>query len=340
MDTISNTDVKIISEDSIYFVVNKNIFKDRLQIASSFHIDGSVWIREDKSIEIINVQDIRIKIIIPIITTNITSFPCNITFILNYDVKDNSLKNIECDNVIVIYSRENKEIKICGINNKTVRYRPNKLIESVSQIKPTVEESQDFEYSFEEDNKLFDKKELLLQEKIDECEVKVQCSFTDIYKLDTSSENFYHSINIQDYSHCIGSFVLTFVELTSFINKTYNIKTNKILFEKQHLEKSLNILSVNRISGHRNLMTLTLINNTEDFNAFELDSKYFEKLKGINVAITNNKKKDKKIYNELIFDIIKRDDEISGISVRPNNILENTKHNSQECFFIFIPVLN
>lgn len=375
-----------LKPDDIYFIVNKNILKDRLQIASAFHIDGSIWVRDKKSIELINILDIKIKLIIPILSTN-ADLDVSTNFIINYDIKDNSLKNIDCEHIIIIYSKDINSIRVGGVNNKVIQFKPNKLLESKSHNITSTIDSNNEEYSFYEDNK----EVLMLDqtpkvEDLSEKDIVIENTFIDTYKIDSSKQKLYHTININDYSNCIGSFMMTFIELTSFINKISNSKVNKIRFEyievqrkkkhtltqnegllspeqcegsrrpeqsegsqmtrdtegTQRLEekntKFVKMISSNNITQNVNIMKLTLINSTEIFEQFEIDNKNLEKLKGINVAITNNKKKDKKIYNQIIFDIIKKNDKIIGISIRPNNIPETNSHNSSGCFFIFIPV--
>lgn len=332
-----------IGDNDYFFLINRNYLKDRIHIASSFHKDGTLWSNGGDYVEIINNQNIKVKIIIPIMKTNIgintpRDKPKPVKhFYFNYNMIMSSVKNMDCEDILLIYTDDGDKIKIYGVNTHSITVN-NPSVANITSISAKEDDDHDY-YNFNEEEEY---NTTPVQDSIvstlENYNVLIKTHFVDSITVDKECKGIYHTIDISSYKDIIGTFVLSFQDLIFFINKLNTSKINKVAISL--VGNNVELCGISKHNGCDNIIKSTYINTKNvSFDEFNIDVKILELFKGINVAITNNKKKDKKIYNHLIFNVVRKRDSVYGLNVKPNNIKDTSHFSSSDCFFIFIPSL-
>lgn len=314
--------------EEYYFRFDKNTLKNRLHIASAFHKDCTLWSNGKGFVELVNNQDVKICIRLPVKETNVKDEIKN--FFLHYNIESQSLKGITTDDIVLIYSNTGDLLKVTGYSTKGVTIKKNNYIESISHKEINDNDPLD---NCDEYNDVIIEDELHTTNTLE----MIKSTFTDIYPIENPDTRIYHTISINQYIDKIGMFVISFQDFINFINKANASKCSKIkVYYRTNIIELVAFGTINLIT---NTLKLSYIKNKEfTFDSFDVDIKFIEPLKSINIAMTNNKKKDKKIYNDILFEIIKKDNKIIGLNIKPNNIKqEENDYLTPECFFIFIP---
>jgi len=210
-------------------------------------------------------------------------------FYFNYTIKAQSLKAVDYSVIILIYSNNCLQMKICGYSYKDISIPKNNYTESISErylvkTASNIDELYDYvdEYYVKETKK-FDIGDT----------IKTNTYFIDTYPID-DIKMIPHTIVINEYTNAIGSFSLGFQDLINFINKINSSKCSKVKFNfrmDDHIE--LSAFSTTTFTTNNLVISFT---KYEDFpfETFDIDSKFLESLRSINVAMSNNKKKIKK----------------------------------------------
>lgn len=312
------------TENEFYFIFDKEILKERLHIASCFHKNGTLWSCGSNYVELINNQAIKVRIIIPIISSNIPKGTIK-KFPLPYSIKNNSLKIITVNKIVLYYS-ENK-VKIIGLCEKEINFKYNPYQNSISS---GIIESND-KYTDSDENEV----NLNTLENIKQ----LTCTkFIDEYTIDLSLQNIYHTLDIKNYNNIIGVFNFNFHDIISFINKNNSFKCDKIKINFFQTEVKLETYNNSNFNEYNLITTFIKLNHKIVIPKFIIECKYFENIKGINIIMLTNKRKDKKIYNEILFELIKKNNEF-GLILKPNNIRKNSEFVNPECFFIYLPIM-
>lgn len=321
-----------IKPDDYYFIFNKNTLKNRLHIASAFHKDCTLWSNGKDFVELVNNQDVKICIRLPVLKTNIKEDDDIKNFFLHYNIESQSLKGITCDNIILVYSNSGQVLRVCGYSSKNISIKENNYIESISHNEIIDDDPLE---NCDEYNDTTDEISLF---NLENTTITIKTTFVDIYPIENSETRVYHTISINQYIDTVGMFIIAFQDFINFINKANGSKCSKIKIHSKN--DNIELVAFGTINLITNTLVLSYIKNKEfPFESFDIDMKFIEPLKSINIAMTSNKKKDKKIYNDILFEIIKKDNKIIGLNIKPNNIKDELEYLSQECFFIFIPTI-
>lgn len=300
-------------------MIKKNILKSRLHLASIFHYDGTIWCNGENFIELINNQNIKIRIIIPIEKSNVPKGTL-INFYFNYNLKNLSLKGNDIEYISIIYYQETKILKLMGMSEIKTEAEINSIKNSVS-FSDKISKNDPFSDCLENNVKI--------SNNVEKINTDLQIKFTDIY--DLNNKYIYNSINIEKYNNKIGYFIIPYSKFITYLTKILVSKINNVEFKVTG--DNISLTMINNLSLITNILNINYFKlyNKIDNIVFNISVKNLEPIKNINISI-NDKDKNTKIYNNLLFEVVYYNNKIIGLNLKPTINFND--------IFIFIPIID
>lgn len=330
-------------DKELYFIIfDRKILKDRFKILSNYYKKGSLWI-DGKTCEIVMTYDSVHRFVIPFKETNITSlFNCTI----EYSIYKTSLENCSSPDISITFS-ENKIYFEEKEFTPKIKIRNPILSSSISYINHNKYDN--IEYEIPEDiittkndiniESIQNKEFNTLRYFSDEGEGCIFItSFKDSYNID--KKNITHKINMSDFTNKVASFIIPSKKISLFVKKLTSSKVSNIQLKVIN-NQYITMEAIRNDNYGISILDITLLEcNKSINNVYELEMKYLsslKKLSTLSIFDNNNYNKDKKIFENILFEIIERNNIILGLAFYPHPNDINNNFNASD-YFSFFPL--
>lgn len=327
----------------LFIIFDRKILKDRFKILSNYHRIGTLWI-DGKICEIVMTSSSIHRFVIPFKETNITSlFQCTI----EYSIYKTSLENCSSPDISITFN-ENKIYFEEKEFTPKIRIRNPVLKSSISYINNNIYDNIEFEIpdnivttknnNNDENNHNKDFNTLRYDNKGEEGCIFIT-SFKDIYNIDKKNI-IMHKINMNDFNNNIVSFIIPSKKISLFIKKLTSSKVSTI--QLKFIKKQYVTLEAIRNDNYGiSILNATLLDCKKTIeNIYELEMKYLsslKKLSTLSISDNNNYNKDKKIFENILFEIIEKNKVIIGLTFYPHPNDINNNFNASD-YFSFFPL--
>lgn len=329
-------------EDSYFIIFDRKILKDRFKILSNYYKKGSLWI-DGKICEIVMTYNSVHRFVIPFKETNINSlFECTI----EYSIYKTSLENCSSPDISITFS-ENK-----------IFFDEKEFTPKIRIRNPILSSSISYTNYYKNDNIEYEIPDDIIMSKNNNIEENVQnkdfntlrydnqgeegcifiTSFKDSYNID--KKNIMHKINMSDFNNSVVSFIIPSKKISLFIKKLTLSKVSNI--QLKFINKQYITMEAIRNDNYGiSILNATLLNCKKQIeHIYELEMKYLsslKKLSTLSISDNNNYNKDKKIFENILFEIIEKNNIIIGMAFYPHPNDININFNASD-YFSFFPL--
>lgn len=308
-------------------IFNRETLYLKFLFASNFAAEASLWI-EDRTCELVISNEIFVKVNIPV--EQIINIPKNEKHSFNIPIRHifkHSLANSKSKNIIFVFlSHYEVKVKNIILNNLELSdINSFQHKESISSYKET-QMNEDF-------FTCFDTNESKTEASIDISNTKIKKNKIVLYQKYKTQYvvNDFYRLNISDYqSKTLGSFVVDYVSLNSFIKNLINIKPNNIIFT---INNKYIYFECKGIEPSEVILEGKLIQREKSINQdCIIDFKSFKKLNCLSKIGKGDGKNKKKIFDNILFKIsLNEYDEPNGLLIStPITVYYHE-------YFIFLP---
>lgn len=322
-----------MNEKEFYIIFDRKILKDRFKILSNYYKKGSLWI-DGKTCEIVMTYNSIHRFIIPFKKTNINFlFEC----IIEYSIYKTSLENCSSPDISITFSGNKIYFEEKEFTSK-IKIRNPVLTKSISYNNFNIHDDIEFEIPDDiiiNNNVITQKKDFDTLRYGNEGCIFIT-SFEDSYNIE--KKNITHRINMYDYSNSVVSFIIPSKKISLFIKKLTSSKVSSI--QLKIINKQYIIMEAIRNDNYGlSILNATLLDCKKSIdNKYELEMKYFsslKKLSTLSISDNNNYNKDKKIFENILFEMIEKNKIITGIAFYPHPNDINNKFNASDYFSYF-----
>ncbi|BAO49414.1 hypothetical protein [Alphaentomopoxvirus acuprea] len=328
----------------MFIEFNINSLKDRIRILSIFNQHGTIWC-DGKKCEIITMSDFYVYIDIPFLRTDINELT---SFNISYTkIGDLSLKNSISNTIIINFKDDSilTEKFICE-NNMHIITPENTNIYSISNTEENKNKFINFEFvkHIDTDYKLTEEEDVISKKlkviKKNDGDLTIGYILNDNFT-NIPDNNLRYSFNPSLFNDVSIIFKLSFELLNDFIKKLINTKSAciEIQFIETYVKMSVlrNDNIRNNIVDESSLKTSIIKIFSPIYKKYKIDLNHFSLLRKLNISISDYPEKDKKIYRQIQFNVIKNNENVIGMCIYPGAIREELKDELKK-YFIFMPL--